>query len=75
MSQSQTWNWVSLSFHSIALEKYFQPLTTRLILNESIAMEDSEMRQIFEVVKSKFEVDTFRKLYQFIENDSSFSEI
>ena len=44
---------------------------SRLILNESIVMEDSEMRQIFEVVKSKFGVNTFRELYQFIEDDNN----
>ena len=47
---------------------------SRLILNESIAMEDFEMIQIFEIIKSKFGVDSFRELYQFIEdNDNIFS--
>tara|TARA_B100000029_G_scaffold431857_1_gene443657 strand:+ start:5 stop:976 length:972 start_codon:yes stop_codon:yes gene_type:complete len=44
---------------------------SRLILNESIAMEDSEMSQIFEIVKSKFRVDTFRELYQFIDDNNN----
>ena len=41
---------------------------SRLILNEAIVLEDPEMNQIFEVVKSKFKVETFRELYKYIED-------
>ena len=41
---------------------------SRLILNEAIVLEDPEMNQIFEVVKSNFKVETFRELYKYIED-------
>ena len=41
---------------------------SRLILNEAIVLEDPEMNQIFEVVKSNFKVKTFRELYKYIED-------
>ena len=44
---------------------------SRLILNEAIVLEDPEMNQIFEVVKSKFKVETFRELYKYIEDSSN----
>ena len=44
---------------------------SRLILNEAIVLEDPEMNQIFEVVKSKFKVETFRELYEHIEDSSN----
>ena len=44
---------------------------SRLILNEAIVLEDPEMNQIFEIVKSKFGVDTFRELYRHIEDNSN----
>ena len=44
---------------------------SRLILNEGIAVEDPEMNQIFEVVKSNFKVETFRELYQYIEDNNN----
>ena len=44
---------------------------SRLILNEAIALEDSELNQIFEVVKSKFGVHSFRELYGHIEGDTN----
>ncbi|MBI44638.1 MAG: hypothetical protein CMG66_00530 [Candidatus Marinimicrobia bacterium] len=42
---------------------------SRLILNEGIVLEDSELNQIFEIVKSKFDVQSFRELYKCIEDD------
>ena len=44
---------------------------SRLILNEAIVLEDPEMNQIFEVVKSNFKVKTFRELYEYIEDSSN----
>ena len=44
---------------------------SRLILNEAIVLEDPEMNQIFEVVKSNFKVETFRELYKYIEDSSN----
>ena len=44
---------------------------SRLILNEAIVLEDPEMNQIFEVVKSNFKVETFRELYQYIEDNNN----
>jgi len=44
---------------------------SRLILNEAIVLEDIEMSQIFEVVKSKFKVETFRELYEYIEDSAN----
>ena len=44
---------------------------SRLILNEGIVLEDSEMNQRFEVVKSNFKVKTFRELYEYIEDSSN----
>ena len=44
---------------------------SRLILNEAIVLEDPEMNQIFEVVKSNFKVETFRELYQYIEDNAN----
>ena len=44
---------------------------SRLILNEGIAVEDHEMNQIFEIIKTKFEVSTFRELYKYIEDNSN----
>ena len=44
---------------------------SRLILNEAIVLENPEMNQIFEIVKSKFRVDTFRELYEYIEDNTN----
>ena len=44
---------------------------SRLILNEAIVLEDPEMNQIFEVIKSNFKVETFRELYQYIEDNNN----
>ena len=43
---------------------------SKLILNEGTAIEDKDLNQIFEVIKTKFKVSTFRELYKYIEDNS-----
>jgi len=46
-------------------------LFSRLILNEALILDDKELSQIFEVVKNRFNVNTFRELYSLIEKEEN----
>jgi N-acetylglucosamine kinase-like BadF-type ATPase len=51
-------------------------LFSRLVLNEAMIFEDSEINQIFEVVKYRFGVNSFRELYDLIEEgDDMYSQL
>ena len=46
-------------------------LFSRLILNEALILDDKDLKQIFEAVKKRFNVDTFRNLYDLIEKEEN----
>ena len=51
-------------------------LFSRLVLNEALIFDDNEINQIFEVVKHRFSVNSFRGLYDLIkEDDNMYSQL
>jgi len=46
-------------------------LFSRLVLNEALIVDDKEINQIFEIVKKRFNIDTFRELYDLVQEEKN----